>query len=167
MSDDDKSYSTHLFWALGLLDSDEEREYNEIEDAKANDGNERINEGHSSLMEDSDDDYQWPYLSYALGLGDLPQESETSNDTESDDVLISDDESEVSYEENESDASDDESELSDEENESEENDDDNDDEGNEENYTNSEGNQDDDDENELNDDNSYVFPHISKKLKKN
>ena len=41
MSDDDKYYPRHLFWTLGLLDTDEEREYSEIEDAKANDGNER------------------------------------------------------------------------------------------------------------------------------
>ena len=147
MSDDDNYYPCHLFWALGLLDTDEEREYSEIEDAKANDGNERSNEGHSSLMDDSYDDYEWPYLNYALGLGDCPQESETSesDDMESDDALTSDDESE--------------------ENESEENDDDNDDEGNDENGNNSEESQ-DDDENEQNDDDSYVFPHISKKLKK-
>lgn len=155
MSDDDKSYSRHLFWALGLLDTDEEREYNEIEDAKANERNERSNEGHSSLMDDSYDDYEWPYLNYALGLGDCPQESETSesDDMESDDGLTSDDDSELSCEENES----------------EENDDDSDDEGNEENVNNSEEGQNDDDENEQNDDDSddsYVFPHISKKLKK-
>ncbi len=104
MSDDDKFNSRHLAWALGLLDSDEEREYNEIENAKANDGNERSNEEHSSIVEDSDDDYQSPYLQYALGLRDRPEESETneSDDMEIDNVLTSDDESEVSYEENES-----------------------------------------------------------------
>ena len=31
MSDNDRSYSRHLAWVLGLLDSDEEREYNEME----------------------------------------------------------------------------------------------------------------------------------------
>ena len=99
MSDDEEYYSRHLFWALDLLDSDEESEENENanmdnegEDLFASDDeNEGSNEGNYSEVLEEAYNTQYPYLYYALGLGDFPEENETSedNDMESDDVAYS------------------------------------------------------------------------------
>ena len=109
MSDDDNYYPRHLLRALNLLDSDEESEENEYahvdnkgEDLYASeDENEGSNEATYSEVLEEACNTQYPYLYYALGLGDFPEEDETSedNDMESDDVLTSDDESEANHEE--------------------------------------------------------------------
>lgn len=112
MSDDDNYYPRHLLWALNLLNSDEESEDSEnanVDDENSDlfasdDENEGSNEGYYSDVLEEASNTQYPYLYYALGLGDFPEENETSedNDMESYDVLTSDDESEVNHEESDS-----------------------------------------------------------------
>ena len=100
MSDDDEYYPRHLFWALGILDSDVESEHsesenvdNESEDLLATDDE---NEGnYSEVLEDAGNTH-YPYPCFALGLDDFPGQNESS---EGDDVLTSDNEREVSHEE--------------------------------------------------------------------
>lgn len=75
MSDDDNYYPRHLFWALRLLDTDEEIVYsenanvdNEGEDLFASDDeNKGSNEGNYSQVLAEASNAQYPYLCYALG----------------------------------------------------------------------------------------------------
>ena len=87
-----------FFYALGLLDSDEEREYkNEMDE------NEPTYQDNSQFWEEVNSSNRYPYLYYALGIGDCPSDSEneTSESDESDEMESnSDDDSEVSDENN-------------------------------------------------------------------
>ena len=97
MSDDDEYYPRHLLWGLGLLDSDEERDYNENANVDALATDNENEENYSQLMEDARNT-PYPYLWYGLGLGDFPEESDAS---EYDDALTTDNESELRQEGNE------------------------------------------------------------------
>ena len=84
MSDGDNYYPRHIFYALGLLDSDEEREYeNDMDENESSTGN------NSQVWEEINNT-PCPYLCYALGLGDCPcdSENETSESDESDEMEI-------------------------------------------------------------------------------
>ena len=100
MSDDDEYYPRHLLRALGLLDTDVESEHNESEnvDNESEDSfpSDDENEGNNSEVLENAHNTHCPYICYALGLDDFPEENESSED---DEVLTTDSEREVSHEE--------------------------------------------------------------------